>query len=108
MKVRNAIRDYQRRLAELDAGYSRARDRLTAAQAKRTKILEEQDQLVAAAQREVDEAVAAMAQEAGPDLTASLLDMELTLVRRLVKESRSGADRTDTVKGADRAPSSGG
>lgn len=99
MKVRNAVRDYQRRLAELDAGYSRARDRLAAARAKRTKVIEAQDQLVAAAQREVEEAIVTMALEAGPELTASLLAVEVMLVRRLLKESRSGAARTDTLKG---------
>lgn len=108
MKVRNAVRDYQHRLAELDTGYSRARDRLAAALAKRTKLIEAQDQLVADAQREVEEAIVTMALEAGPELTASLLAVEVTLVRRLVKDSRSGADRTDTLKARDSAPSSGG
>ncbi len=108
MKVRSAIRDYQRRLAELDADYSRAQDRLAAVLARREKVLEDQDQLVAAAQVEVDEAVTAMALEAGADLTASLLEVDAARVRRLVKDSQSSAGPAATSATDPSVPSSGG
>lgn len=108
MKVRNAVKDYQRRLTELDNEYSRARDRLESARTKRAGVVEEHDRLVAAAESDVDDAIAAMALEAGPALTASLLEVEVSRVRRLLKQRRTSAGREGVSEAAHPAPSSGG
>ena len=85
MKVRSNVKEYQRRLAQLDADHSRAQDRLAAARRKRADVVGDQDRLVTAAEHEVKAAVAAMAAEVGPDVTAALLNIDPSDVRRLVK-----------------------
>lgn len=85
MKVRINVKEYQRRLAQLDADHSRAQDRLAAARRKRADVVGQQDRLVTAAEHEVNTAVAAMAAEVGLDVTAALLNIHPSDVRRLVK-----------------------
>ena len=85
MKVRSNVKEYQRRLAQLDADHSRAQDRLVAARRKRADVVGEHDRLVTAAEHEVNAAVAAMAAEVGSDVTAALLNVDPSDVRRLVK-----------------------
>lgn len=107
VKVRNAIKDYQRRLAELDADYSRAQDHLKAVLARREKVIKEQDRLVAAAQKETEEAIGAMALEAGADLTASLLGVDGPRVRRLLKVSQASPRPAGTSGTGKFGPASG-
>lgn len=85
LKVRSNVKEYQHRLAQLDADHSRAQDRLAAARCKRADVVGEHDRLVTAAEHEVNAAVAAMAAEVGSDVTAALLNIDLRDVRRLIK-----------------------
>lgn len=87
MSTREAVKGYQRRIAELDAGHSRARSRLAAAQRRRAEVLAAQDRLVARAQKAVDDAVVTMAVEVGPELAASLAGLSVAAVRQLVRRS---------------------
>jgi hypothetical protein len=88
LSTREAVKGYQRRLAELDAEHSRAQSRLAAAQRKRAEVLAAQDRLVAQAQQAVYDAVVAMAAEVGPELAASLAGLHIATVRQLVRRSR--------------------
>jgi hypothetical protein len=85
MPIRPEVRDAQRTLAALDAAHSRAVGRLNQVSARRVELIAEQDRQVAAAQTEVDQAVAAMAGEVSVELTAHLLELDVADVRRLVK-----------------------
>lgn len=85
MPLRPEVRDAQRTLAALDAAHSRAVGRLNQVLARRAELIAEQDRQVAAAQTEVDQAVAAMAGEVSIELTAHLLELDVADVRRLVK-----------------------
>ena len=85
MKVRSNVKEYQRRLAQLDAEHARTQDRLAAARCRRAEVMDQQDRLVSAAERDVKAAVAAMAAEVGAEVTAALLDIDPGDVRRLVK-----------------------
>lgn len=85
--VRDTVREYQRRLVQLDAEHLRAQDRLAAAKQKRDDLIAEQNELVSAAEREVGAAVTAMASALGPDVTASILDMKPSELRRLLRST---------------------
>jgi hypothetical protein len=85
MPLRSEVRDAQRTLATLDAAHHRAVARLNQALARRAESIARQDDRVAAAQAEVDDAVVAMANEVSVELTAHLLDLDVANVRRLVK-----------------------
>lgn len=86
MSIRNAIKDYQRRLADLDAAHGRAQSRLEAARRRRDALVAEQDRLVAEAERAVEDSVADMAAEVGPELAAKLVDRKPVQVRHLLKQ----------------------
>ena len=88
MATRTTVRDYQRLIARLDAGHGRAQAQLAAARQKRSEVIAEQDRLVRDAEAAVDEAVAAMAVEVGAELAASLLERDVSEVRRLAKRRR--------------------
>jgi hypothetical protein len=83
--IRDAIKTYQRRLVELDDSHSRAKDRLDSARSRRTELVKQQDQAVAEAEKQVEVTVVDMAAEVGADLTGSLLGIEASHVRRLLK-----------------------
>lgn len=65
LKPRTAVKEYQHRLAQLDADHSGAQDRLAAARRKRAEVVAEQDRLVTAAKRDVNSAITALASEVG-------------------------------------------
>jgi hypothetical protein len=90
MPIREMVRDAQRRLAELDAGYARAVAKLDRVSVRRTGVMAEQDRLVASAQEDVDRTVAVMADAVGAQLTADVLGLDLADVRRLVKGRARG------------------
>jgi hypothetical protein len=69
----------------LDAAHRRAVATLERASARRSQVLAEQDRLVAVAQGEVDATVATMVAEIGPDLTALLVGVNSSKVRRVAR-----------------------
>ena len=85
MAVRDEVRDAQRALATLDAAHRRAVARLEQALARRGQALTEADLQVAAAQAGVEAAIADMARQVSADLTAAVLGLDVTEVRRLAK-----------------------
>jgi hypothetical protein len=109
MPVPNAVRDAQRMLAELDATHRHAVARLERATARRAAVVAEQDRLVEAAQKAVDQTVAAMATEVGADLTSALVGVEASAIRRLVRRAsrdprspaRSTPGRSDSAERPD-------
>lgn len=100
MTVRETVRDYQRRLSDLDSKHSRAKDRLDAVRRRRAEVVEMHDQEVASAERQVEAAVVAMAMEVGAELTANLLAIKVGQVRRLLKHREPGADATPAAEPA--------
>jgi hypothetical protein len=94
LKLRHAIKDYQRRLVQLDADHQRAQGHLTTALRRRAEVIAEQDALVTLAEEEALAAIAAMAGEVGPDQTASLLEIDASRVRRIMKQMRSCSTMT--------------
>lgn len=102
MPLRDTVRDAQRRLAELDGAHRRAAAKLDRAAARRNEVIAEQDGIVAEARVEVERAVGAMAAEVGVALTATLLGLEASHVRRLAKRPGSGdaPARPKTGKGS--------
>jgi hypothetical protein len=85
MAVRDEVRDAQRALATLDAAHRRAVARLDQALARRGEVLAEADRRVAAARGGVEAAIADMARQVSADLTAVVLGLDVTEVRRLAK-----------------------
>jgi hypothetical protein len=102
MPLRPEVRDAQRTLAALDAAHSRAVARLNQALARRAEVVAELDRQVAAAQAGVQEAVVAMAGEVSVELTAHVLDLDVTEVRRLVKAGSATAGSTRSTNGSAR------
>ena len=82
-----AVKDYQRRIAQLAAVHSKALEKLEATLARRAEALAEHDQRVAEAGTEVRRAIAGMAVEVGPELTANVLGLDPIVVRRLAKKA---------------------
>jgi hypothetical protein len=80
-----AIKDYQRRLARLAGAHAKALSKLEAEQAIRAELLAEHDRRVEEAGIEVRRAIAKMALEVGPELTASVLELDPRVVRRLAR-----------------------
>ncbi|MGH9072882.1 MAG: hypothetical protein ACRDZQ_01995 [Acidimicrobiales bacterium] len=78
-----AVRNYQRRLAQLAAAHARAQARWQAAIAKRTVVVAHQDRLVAEAEEALHGAVADLATTFGPEVAANVVGMEPGEVRRL-------------------------
>ena len=91
--TRDEVKNYQRRLAQLDGAHAKATGRLTSAMKRRADVMAAQDRLVAEAEAGVRRAVSAMAAGVGAELTAMLLDIDLSEVRRLAK----GADGPSTT-----------
>lgn len=89
MATRDTVKDLQRLIARLDAAHNAAQMRLDAACQRRAEVLAAQDKLVAAAERSVDEAAAAMAAEVGPELAGTLLGRDVAEMRRLMKRQSS-------------------
>lgn len=85
MPVRDTVRDTQRRIAALDAAHTRAVARLDRVRARRATALAEEDRLVADAQGEVDRTVADMVRAVGLELTAGVLGLQSSEVRRMAK-----------------------
>jgi hypothetical protein len=85
MTARDEVKDYQRRLARLDAEHVKAQKRLEAALARRAEAVNEQDELVAEAEESVRRSVIDIAAAFGPQMAASLLGLDLTEVRRLAR-----------------------
>jgi hypothetical protein len=81
MSVRLSVRDAQRSLAALDAAHARAVARLDRVLTRRAQVQTEHEQLVSAAQAEVDRTVAEMAAAIGPGLMWNGLSRALNDVR---------------------------
>ena len=90
LRSNETVRSVQGVLARLASDHSRAQSRLERAEARRAAVISAQDKAVAAAQHAVDQVVAEMAKALGPELTAGVLEMRLSDVRRLVKVTREG------------------
>jgi hypothetical protein len=88
MPTRDEVKDYQRRLAALDAAHIKARARLDTLVARRAEAVAEQDQLVAKGEDEVRRAVLDIANAFGPRMAADLVGLDLAEVRRLAKGAR--------------------
>jgi hypothetical protein len=99
MPLRPEVRDAQRTLAALDAAHSRAVTRLNRALAHRADVVAELDRQVTVAQASVREAVVAMAHEVSLELTAHVLDLDVTEVRHLVKAGSATAGSTRSTNG---------
>ncbi len=97
MSPSDTVRDAQRRLGELDAAHRRALAKLDRAKTRRSEVAAHQDTLVGGAQAGVDRTVVAMATEIGIDLTSSLLGLNSTDVRHLVRAARPCGDDFGTV-----------
>lgn len=104
MPIRPEVRSTQRILAALDAAHARAVAALEQALARRSEALATHDRLVAEAQASVDAAIADMAAQVSPELTAQLLDVDLTVVRRCVKSAGTHAKASPSC-GAERRAS---
>ncbi len=99
MPVRDEVRRTQRNLAALDAAHLRATTRLDQARARRAEVLAEADLTVAAAQEGVEAAVAEMANGVGVELTAQMLGVEATEVRRIAKATSPASNGASGSKG---------
>lgn len=99
MAVRDEVRDAQRSLARHDAAHARAVARLDQAVIRRGEVLAEADRLVDAAREGVERAVAAMAANLGPEVTARLVGRDLAEVRRLAKAAQPTGDGDSTAGG---------
>ena len=86
--TREAVKDYQQRLARLAAAHGKAHVRLASAVAKRAEVVAEQDQQVAEAEALVRQTVIDMAAGVGAELTAGVLGLDVSDVRRLTKGDR--------------------
>ena len=104
MPVRPEVRSTQRILAALDAAHARAVAALEQALARRSDALSTHDRLVAEAQASVDAAIADMAAQVSPELTAQLLDVDLAVVRRCMKSPGTQAKASPSC-GAERRAS---
>jgi hypothetical protein len=89
--VRSEVRDTQRSIAALDAGHARALRRLDQAVAHRAEMIADADRQVALARAEVDRAIADMARRVSVELTAHLLGLDISDVRRAAKANPDGS-----------------
>jgi hypothetical protein len=87
-----AIKDYQRRLARLASVHAKALKKLEAEQAIRAQLLTERDRRVEEAGIEVHRAIATMALEVGPELTASVLGLDPRVARRLARNESADSN----------------
>jgi hypothetical protein len=85
MPTRDAVKDYQRRLAQLDAAHMKAKGQLEDAIGKRVEALAIHDELVAQAAEGVRRAVADIAVTFGTEMAANLAGLDRAGVRRMVK-----------------------
>jgi hypothetical protein len=92
MPIRREVRDTQRTIASLDAAHARAIALLDGAVARRTEIVADQDRRVAAAQSEVERAVADMSNQISIELTAQLLGLDPAVVRHYNKTHPAADD----------------
>ena len=106
MSTRSNVKAYQRRLVELDAEHTRAQERLAAAIRKKDEALAAQDRQVQEAERELGKAVVAMADEIGPELTANLLDIEVSAVKQLVRRAKKSSAETPVPSSQTNPPES--
>ena len=83
--MNGAVRDYQRRLAQLASAHAKAQARLDTALARRVELIAEQDRLVAEAEASLHRAVADIAATFGAAAAADLVGMAAAEVRRLAK-----------------------
>jgi hypothetical protein len=88
--TKGAVRDYQRRMAQLGAAYAKAHARLETARAKRAAVLAKQDGLVAAAEDAVHRSVMDLAVTFGPGMAADVVGLEPGEVRRIIREGGRG------------------
>lgn len=99
MAAPDDLKTYQRRIAQLDAAYRRAQGRLADQRHKRADLIAARDQLVTQAQHAVEQTVATMAAEIGPELTAHLTGCDARDVRRLLKRTTPSTPDRDGCQG---------
>lgn len=93
---KESVKSFQGAIARLAGEHSRARSRLEHTMARRAAALAGHDKAVAAAQRDVEQVVVEMATALGPELTAGVLEMKLSEVRRLARTTRNGAQTCES------------
>jgi hypothetical protein len=98
MPVRDTVRDTQRRIAALDAAHTQAVAKLDRVRARRAAALAEEDHLVADAQGEVDRTVADMVRAVGLELTAGVLGLRSSEVRRMAKAAHLATGDTRVAR----------
>jgi hypothetical protein len=87
-------------LARLAGVHAKAVNKLEAEQAIPAQLLAERDRRVEESAIEVRRAIATMALEVGPELTASVLGLDPRVVRRLARnESADGVVQSAGAKG---------
>lgn len=89
LAARERLREHQAASAKAVATHSAALGRLATVVAHRDRVTAQQDALVAAAQGEVDAAVAEAARVMGIEVAAVVLNLGKSDVRRLSKETLS-------------------
>lgn len=89
VSTRQTVKEYQRRLVQLDAEHSRAKERLETARRKRDEVVAAHEQQVTDAESEVEKTVVAMATAIGSELAANLLDLDLGRVKQLVRRANT-------------------
>ena len=99
MPTRPEVRDAQRTIASLDAAYSRAEAAHGLALNRRAEVIAEQDQLVDRARSATERAVAEMAHQLSPELTAHLLGLDLSSVRRHARNYPESETSAPTQRG---------
>jgi hypothetical protein len=84
----------------LAAAHSKALDKLETALARRAEALAEHDRRIAEAGTDVRQAIASMAVEVGPELTAHVLGLDPIVVRRLARNSSADSSPPKPAPGA--------
>ena len=99
MASNETIRGYQRALALHVVRHAKANLRLEKTIARRAEVVAAQDLEVNAARIGLEQATIEMAQALGPELTSTVVGVELTEVRRLVRNAGRLASSSDARSG---------
>jgi hypothetical protein len=95
MPSKDLVRSYQAAIARHVAEHGRAVARYQNAMSRRDHVLACQEAAVSAAKHAVDQTVIGMADALGADLTAELLELDGTSVRKLLRGSKSQRSDSD-------------
>jgi hypothetical protein len=103
--MHNAVRDAQRRLAELESAHRHAVNKFDRAVARRAAVVAAHDRLVRSARETVEQTVITMADSLGVELTATLVNLDPRTVRRMARSAaREVASRASCPPAGERAP----